>query len=242
MQLATEATGDTETTPQQLVDGCQVCEDVMVQNATDVSQNEPVTEMKHKEIEKDTVTEDLEHEHHGHSHAIDGSVLQDAHSPFMKFLIAFILWVSISIHALFEGLGLGTEDNEGTMWSIFAAIISHKLVESFTIGLIITKGFTKFWVALIFIIAFSVMSPIGIAIGIGISTADPSNALEIAQGFILSVAAGAFIHVSLFEILFHQPSHAIIRAIRYGLFVLGFAVMAIIAGFHRHEHEHEHEH
>jgi zinc transporter 1/2/3 len=103
----------------------------------------------------------------------------------MKFLIAFILWVSISIHALFEGLGLGTEDNEGTMWSISSAIISHKLVESFTIGLIITKGFTKFWVALIFIIAFSVMSPIGIAIGIGISTAEQSNALEIALGFIL---------------------------------------------------------
>jgi hypothetical protein len=61
VQLTTEATGDTETTPQQLVDGCQVCEDVMVQNATDVSQNEPVTEMKHKEIEKDTITEALEH-------------------------------------------------------------------------------------------------------------------------------------------------------------------------------------
>ncbi len=229
VQLAAEATVESnDDKPQELVDGCQDCEAVMVQNATDVTPSEPATEMKETPIEKETEhTED--HEHHGHSHNIDGNVLQGTHSPAMKFLIAFILWVSISTHALFEGMGLGTETHESTMWSIFAAIISHKLVESFTIGLIITKGFTKIWVALIFIVAFSIMSPIGISIGIGLSTAQASDSLEIAQGFILSVAAGAFIHVSLFEILFHQPSHAIIRAIRYGLFVLGFSVMAIIA-------------
>jgi zinc transporter ZupT len=205
--------------------GCQECEAVSVQqdqaNAQDAccQPEEPA-----KQVE-----EEHDDQHHGHSHSIDGSVLQGAHSPGMRFFIAVILWLSIAMHALFEGLGLGTETHESTMWSIFAAIISHKMVESFTIGLIITKGFAKVWVAIIFAIAYAVMSPTGIAIGIALSSADPSDSLTLAQGFILSVAAGAFIHVALFEILFHQPQHAILRAIRYCLFILGFAVMAVLA-------------
>lgn len=117
------------------------------------------------------------------------------------------------------------------MWSIFVAIISHKVMESFSMGLILNKGFKRLWVVLLFIVSFSIASPLGIGIGIGIAEIGESPGLALARYFLLSLASGAFVHVAIFETLDknHQPSNAILMVLKFVLFTTGFAIMAVIA-------------
>jgi zinc transporter 1/2/3 len=115
------------------------------------------------------------------------------------------------------------------MWSLFAAIISHKLVEAFTMGSVITEGFKKGWVAVLFVIAFSLATPTGIGIGIAIAEQEMTPVYSLVQHCLLALASGAFLHVALFEVLFHQPDSAILKIIRFILYVIGFAIMAVIA-------------
>jgi zinc transporter 1/2/3 len=115
------------------------------------------------------------------------------------------------------------------MWSIFAAIISHKVVEAFTMGSIINDGFKRAWVAVLFIIAFSLATPTGIGIGIAIAEQEVTPAYQLVQYCLLALASGAFLHVALFEVLFHQPNSAILKVLRFVLYIIGFSIMAVVA-------------
>jgi zinc transporter ZupT len=165
----------------------------------------------------------------GHSH---GEIsFHDLHgkSKSAALISAIVLWVSLSTHSLFAGLGLGIEKRENSMWSIFAAIIAHKFVEAFAMGSIINEGFSRAWVAILFIIAFSLATPGGIGIGIAIAEQELSPSYQLVQYCLLALASGAFLHVALFEVLFHQPDSVSLKVIRFILFVTGFAVMAVVA-------------
>lgn len=115
------------------------------------------------------------------------------------------------------------------MWGIFAAIISHKFVEAFTMGSIINEGFERVWVAILFVLAFSVATPGGIGIGMAIAEQETTPTYQLVQYCLLALASGAFLHVALFEVLFHQPSSVKLKVIRFMLFIIGFAIMAVIA-------------
>lgn len=164
-----------------------------------------------------------------------------------------VLWISLTLHSLFEGLALGTQTDERKMWSIFVAIVSHKLVESFALGLILKDSFKgkKTFIMILLVLIFSMATPLGIGVGIAVSTIENSWFLVI-QSAMLAFSCGAFIHVAL-EILRghshfpdhehgghgHAHSHAknsimqhldnLALLVKYGLFVLGWLVMAVLS-------------
>jgi zinc transporter ZupT len=115
------------------------------------------------------------------------------------------------------------------MWSIFAAIIAHKLVESFTMGNVINEGSRRLWLAIVFVVTYSFSTPCGIGIGILIAQQDVKPAYKLTQYCLLALASGAFLNVALFEVLFHQPKRALLKVIRFILYVFGFTVMAVLA-------------
>jgi hypothetical protein len=178
------------------------------------------------------------------------------------FLNALILWISLSVHSLFEGLGLGTTDNDKEMWSLFVAIMAHKFVAAFALGIIIEKGFKgmdsnktcrNFLATIGLVLSFSIATPVGIGIGIGITESGKTQNNDgwlIAQSCLLALAAGAFLHVSLFEVLGsthhshrhgldhengdgHQEGdpHPLYTLAKFVLFLIGFAIMSILAPF-----------
>jgi zinc transporter ZupT len=133
------------------------------------------------------------------------------------------------LQSVFAGLGLGPEEDEKSVWSLFAAIAAHQIIEAFALGVVINEGCKKLWLALLFIITYSASLPAGIGIGIGIAEMDKSLTFKLVQHCLVAFAAGAFLHVALFEILFHQPKSALLRVIRFTLYVAGFTVMAVLA-------------
>ena len=141
------------------------------------------------------------------------------------------------------------------MWSLFVAIVSHHLVEAFSLGVIMEDAFRgRFVYAFVLLILYSCATPGGIGVGIAVITLEGSSSVfKLVQALILSLASGAFLHVSLLEILINHKhlddqstlpvnetpaqkkqrvrTDNIFTVLRLFLFLMGFAVMAVLAAF-----------
>lgn len=144
---------------------------------------------------------------------------QSSHSP----IRSFIMLAALSIHSVFEGLAVGLQDTTAQVLSIFGALILHKCIIAFSIGLNLVQS--KLSVKTIFSsnAIFCVASPVGIAIGIIVLKYSSGDASALANGLLQGIACGTFLYVTFFEVLpheFNQPKDRILKL----LFVLiGFA-------------------
>jgi len=103
---------------------------------------------------------------------------------------AYVFVIALSMHSLFEGLGLGAE-SEGGLVSIILAVASHKALEAFALGLsIFNAKFTRKRSSAI-ILSYSCATPIGIAIGMSVPS--ESNIANLITGILTAVAAGSFL-------------------------------------------------
>ncbi|KAH8394696.1 hypothetical protein KR222_002035, partial [Zaprionus bogoriensis] len=165
-----------------------------------------------------------EHNHsngHGHDHGHDhghSHMPVDSESSSMRGL-GIIL--ALSLHELFEGMAIGLEDTVGTVWFMFGAVAAHKLVLAFCVGMELLVARTRVVLALIYLITFSIVTPIGIGVGIAISQQQDGNRPSVPSGILQGIASGTLLYVVFFEIL--TRSHAGWRA--YIAALAGFALM-----------------
>ena len=234
-------------------------DDKLTSTCENVEMNETVTNCTIPKSECQTVTPsndvaDLEdpkpHKHtHSHDHG-DHTACAHHEATTMLFetnyksgipllLTSFVLWLALSAHSIFIGLGFGAETDMTRIWGIFAAIVAHQFIEAFSLGSIVEKGCKSIWVALSLLFLYAIAVPSGIAIGLGIvysvkHQGGEGDALSnpkwlVSQGILMSLAAGAFIYVSLLEIAIHQPKNKYLKLSRFTLMIIGFAAMSILA-------------
>ncbi|KAL9652552.1 hypothetical protein ABK040_000122 [Willaertia magna] len=189
------------------------------------------------------------HEHHHHDHEEHGNcghveitnlIFERNIKQGIPFLLtSIILWIALSLHSIFIGLGFGAQSDVNKMWGIFAAIVSHQLIEAFSLGSIVNKGCKKISLAVALLFLYSIAVPIGIAIGMIVShyansedhgqQQKDSPGLLVTEGVFLALAAGAFVYVALLEIAIHQPKNKYLKLTRLGLMLLGFSAMSVLA-------------
>lgn len=171
----------------------------------------------------------------GHAHGnhtlsnLEGSghhvhVDHQAHSSFRSFILFF----SLSLHSVFEGLAIGLQTTETKVLEICIAILVHKSIIVFSLAVKLVQSAVKpIWVA-IYVTVFAVMSPLGIAIGILVIEAELKAGAFI-QAVLEGMAAGTFIYITFLEILPHElnsPERPLLKV----LFLLfGFSVMAALS-------------
>ena len=111
-----------------------------------------------------------------------------------------VLMGALSIHTLFDGLGLGLMDEETKVWSVLIAISIHRVLIFFSTGLTIcsNNSVLKFVCAMVYL---TVMSTAGLAIGIAISSQGESVEVEILSAVLQGIAVGTFLYVAICEIL-----------------------------------------
>ncbi|KAM9113370.1 zinc transporter ZIP1-like [Pangshura tecta] len=143
-----------------------------------------------------------------------------AHSSFRSF----VLFLSLSVHSLFEGLAVGLQDTESKVLQICIAILVHKSVIAVSLSLLLLQSQvpTRRFVALIG--TFAIMSPLGIAVGI-VMMQNPST---MAQCLLEGIAAGTFVYITFLEILPHDLSSPTCRLPKVLSMLLGFSVMAAL--------------
>lgn len=77
-----------------------------------------------------------------------------------------------------------------------------------------------------YIVIFAIMTPLGIAIGIAVTTASQSQGFNLTAGILQSMAAGAILYVVVFEVLQRERSkEQVVGLVQLGFVILGFGVM-----------------
>ncbi|XP_066557700.1 zinc transporter ZIP1 [Amia ocellicauda] len=161
--------------------------------------------------------------HHGDPESSGHHVHVDfhAHSSFR----AFMLFLSLSLHSVFEGLAIGLQTTESKVLEICTAILVHKSIIVFSLSVkLVQSAVRPLWVAA-YVVVFALMSPLGIAVGIGVIEAQLAAGALI-QAVLEGLAAGTFIYITFLEILPHELNSPQWQLLKVVFILLGFTVMA----------------
>ncbi|XP_054627863.1 zinc transporter ZIP1 [Dunckerocampus dactyliophorus] len=171
---------------------------------------------------------------HGHIHgAATGPDLESsghhvhvdfqAHSPFRSFM----LFLSLSLHSVFEGLAIGLQNTDSKVLEICIAILVHKSIIVFSLSVkLVQSAIRPLWLAA-YIGVFAMMSPLGIAIGISVMEAQ-LEAGTLIQSILEGLAAGTFIYITFLEILPHELNSPGKQLLKVLFILLGFSIMAAL--------------
>lgn len=95
------------------------------------------------------------HHHHHHNHVVgDG----DRVLPSVRGLLVI---VGLSLHEILEGVAIGLEGTEGNVWSLFAAVASHKFVIAFCVGMEMASNGVKTSLHVCYMLVLSLVTSIG---------------------------------------------------------------------------------
>jgi len=141
----------------------------------------------------------------------------------------YILALILSVHSLIAGASLGLENILLASLALLIAILAHKGVAAFALGVSLkTAGFSvrKHYGVIIF---FALMTPLGIVLGAIFSTFFTGRTNLVFEGIFDALAAGTFLYIAVADILeevFEEPQDRWLKII---LSMAGFGLMAIIA-------------
>uniref|UniRef100_A0A8C1UE54 Solute carrier family 39 member 1 n=1 Tax=Cyprinus carpio TaxID=7962 RepID=A0A8C1UE54_CYPCA len=144
-----------------------------------------------------------------------------AHSSFRSFM----LFLSLSLHSVFEGLAIGLQTTDTKVLEICVAILVHKSIIVFSLSVkLVQSGVRPLWVML-YVAVFAVMSPLGIGIGIIVIEAHLEAGAFI-QAVLEGLAGGTFVYITFLEILPHELNSPERPLLKVFFLLCGFSVMA----------------
>lgn len=141
---------------------------------------------------------------HGHMH-ID---LQKNKFPLLLFL-------SLAVHALIEGVPVDGNN------SMLYGIVIHKIPVAIVLSIFLVNSKMKTGLVILFIIAFSIMTPLGSYI------ATQSSWMEVNGHFITSLAIGVFLHIST-VILFESSQGHSFNLQKLMVIILGIGIAYLV--------------
>ncbi|XP_022771785.1 zinc transporter 8-like [Durio zibethinus] len=188
-----------------------------------------------------------EHEHHVHVHThathghAHGSVSMLEHSASTELLrhrvVSQVLELGIVVHSVIIGISLGASESPKTIRPLVAALTFHQFFEGMGLGGCISQAKFKFRAVAIMALFFSLTTPVGIAIGIGISNTYNENSPTalIVEGIFNAASAGILIYMALVDLLaadFMNPklqNNGILQVGASVSLLLGAALMSLLA-------------
>ena len=145
--------------------------------------------------------------------------------------------VSICVHSVVIGLALGVTSS-GEFTALFIAILFHQLLEGVALGSNASEAGFNTRAILVLASIYSVTTPVGIAIGIGVRESLNTNSptLLMTTGILDAIAAGALIFLALGDMNACKTQAEWLREQKVGIqlacfasFFLGAAALLVIA-------------
>jgi solute carrier family 39 (zinc transporter), member 1/2/3 len=159
--------------------------------------------------------------------------------------------IALFVHSILEGLAIGVQATEQDVWILFTAVISHKLVVAFCLGVELTASHgSRLRNHFFAILVFALGSVFGIVLGIilcDFKFITESKALSVFQ----ALAGGTLLNVTLCEVMprekarWHQKEgNKSAGLFQFVAFVCGFTIMTLLTFYLGHEHgiDHDHDH
>ncbi|XP_005087090.1 zinc transporter ZIP2 [Mesocricetus auratus] len=150
-------------------------------------------------------------------------------SPARGPLRTLILLLSLSFHSVFEGLAVGLQTTVAAAIQLCVAVLSHKGLVAFSVGLRLLKAGTGSRWATLCVLSLALMSPVGLAVGLTVAGGASGPEQGLAQAVLEGISAGTFLYVTFLEILPRELACPEAPLAKYGCVAAGFAFMALIA-------------
>ena len=142
---------------------------------------------------------------------------------------SFILLMVLSVHAIILGLALGAQTTAGGALAVFIAIMAHKLMEGFALGVTYRRTGASRRHAVRAAAVFALMTPVGILAGTAIYTIISTEGRELFEAVFDSIGAGTFLYIATVDIIrteFEIPGD---NWQKWLLAAGGFAIMSLLA-------------
>ncbi|KAK4253552.1 hypothetical protein QN277_010211 [Acacia crassicarpa] len=183
------------------------------------------------------------HATHGHAHgpAVDVDdeqiITSSSAEVIRQRIISQVLELGIVVHSVIIGISLGAAQSIETIKPLLVALSFHQFFEGMGLGGCICQAKFKSRSKAIMAILFSLTTPMGIAIGVGISGVYRENSPRalIVEGIFNSASAGILIYMALVDLLaadFMNPklqSNFNIQLAAHLSLLLGTASMSLLA-------------
>ncbi|KAF0899510.1 hypothetical protein E2562_019993 [Oryza meyeriana var. granulata] len=183
------------------------------------------------------------HSHgHGHSH---GSGPAAATSPedasvaetIRHRVVSQVLELGILVHSVIIGVSLGASLRPSTIRPLVGALSFHQFFEGIGLGGCIVQANFRAKATMIMATFFSLTAPVGIALGIAITSSysKHSSTALVVEGVFNSAAAGILIYMSLVDLLaadFNNPklqTNTKLQLATYLALFLGAGLMSLLA-------------
>ncbi|KAG4162728.1 hypothetical protein ERO13_D01G131800v2 [Gossypium hirsutum] len=142
------------------------------------------------------------HTHPTHDHA-HGSAESSHHLMITQRIISQVLEVGIVVHSVIIGVALGASQSATTIKPLVAALTFHQFFEGMGLGGCISQAKFKSRAIAMMLVIFSLTTPMGIALGMGISKIYNENSPKalVVEGIFNSLSAGILIYMSLVDLL-----------------------------------------
>lgn len=209
--------------------------------------NDPVSEKTTESATKQTAIDSVEIQTNGLKSGdedLEAGAL-NRYPGFQEYTFAF----GISVHAMIEGMGVGfMDDASSTLFTPLVELILHKIMLAVSLVVQLFRGRVNWKATAVIGVIYSMVTPIAIAIGIGItengSSETPSGMLS--EGIFQAVGSGVLIYVITVVILLTEFSTRDRNTEKFFFFLVGFLMVAIIS-FVPHDHggsegDHGHSH
>lgn len=104
----------------------------------------------------------------------------------------------VALHASLAGVSLGLQSKRSSIYAIFIAITAHKVAAAFSIACAFLRcGVTSVKALLGFMTVFSLITPVGILIGLASHSAEHPSVRAVLEG----IAAGTFVYIGTVEVI-----------------------------------------
>lgn len=175
--------------------------------------------------------------HHHH----DDHISEHLHG---NLLAALMLLAALSIHSVLAGLSIGLVTDVSEIMSTAIAIVAHKVFAGYALGSTMVAADLGLDRHISLSIVFSLSTPLGILIGMGL-TSGSYNEDSPSVGVVQAIVAGTFLYVAIMEVgmkellicrhhdgpLMASMSEKQIEALKLFSMLLGYVAMSLLAAF-----------
>lgn len=178
---------------------------------------------------KDAVTDDASSpESHPRRH--DNNV-PSLHGDDVHILRSLVFLIALSTHTVFEGLALGLQSSAEHVLTLLGAVLIHKAIISFTVGVRFAESYRSVRLAVISLVVLAAMAPLGVVVGIAVSefrwSTNGGSGADLVRVGMQGFATGTFLYVTFFEVLPEQLKDrwSLAKALTV---VLGFSAIVLL--------------
>lgn len=148
-----------------------------------------------------------------------------------------VLELGILVHSVIIGVSLGASLRPSTIRPLVGALSFHQFFEGIGLGGCIVQAKFKVRATVIMVAFFSLTAPMGIALGIAITSSYSKHSATalVVEGVFNAAAAGILIYMSLVDLLaadFHNPrlqTNMKLQLATYLALFLGAGLMSLLA-------------